>query len=63
MELHLQHAVHAGDLDLASGVDSAELRELGSAGPHSELADPLGRISLPTRVQRGEAFVDVVMTA
>jgi hypothetical protein len=62
MELHLQHAVNAGDLALAGGVDSVELRELGSAGPHSELADSLSRVRLPARVQRGEAFVDVFMT-
>jgi hypothetical protein len=62
MERHLQHAVHSGDLDLAGGVDSVELPELGSAGPHDELADPLSRIRLPIRVQRGEAFVVVIMT-
>jgi hypothetical protein len=62
MEVHLQHAVHAGDLALAGGVDSVELRELGSAGPHNELADPLSRVCLSTRVQRGEAFVEVFMT-
>jgi hypothetical protein len=62
MECHLQHAVHASDLDLAGGIDTFELRELGSAGPDSELADPLSRVRLPTRVQRGEAFVGVIMT-
>jgi hypothetical protein len=62
MERHLQHAVLAGDLGLAGGLDSLERRELGSAGPNSELADPLSRVRLPTRVQRGEAFVDVFMT-
>jgi hypothetical protein len=62
MERHLQHAVHAGDLDRLGGIDAFELRELGSAGPNSELVDPLSRVRLPTRVQRGEAFVDVLMT-
>jgi hypothetical protein len=62
MEVHLQHAVHAGDLALAGGVDSVELRELGSAGPHNELADPLSRVRLPIGVERGEAFVVVIMT-
>jgi hypothetical protein len=62
MESHLQHAVHASDLDLAAGLDSSELRELGSAGPNSELADPLSRVYLPTRVLRDEAFVDMFMT-
>jgi hypothetical protein len=62
MELHLQHAVQAGDLALAGGVDSVELRELGSTGPHNELADSLSRVCLPPRVQRREAFVDMVMT-
>jgi len=62
MELHHEYAVHAGDLDVAQGVVSFELRELGSAGPNSELADPLSWIRLPTRVQRDEVFVDVIMT-
>jgi hypothetical protein len=30
--------------------------------PHNELADPLSRVRLPTRVHRGEAFVDMFMT-
>jgi hypothetical protein len=62
MECHLQHAVHASDLDLAVGIDTFELRKLGSAGSNSELADPLIRVRLPTRAQRGEAFVGVFMT-
>ena len=62
MELHHQYAVHAGDLDVAHGVVSCELRELGSTGPNSELADPLSRVRLPTRAQRDEVFVDVIMT-
>jgi hypothetical protein len=62
MERHLQYTVLLRDSDLAVGLDSAEISQLGSAGPHYELADPLGRVSLPTRVLRGEAFVVVVMT-
>jgi hypothetical protein len=62
MERHLQHAVGAGDLGLAGGLYSLERREFCSAGPHNELADPLSRVRLPTRVQRGEAFVEVFMT-
>ena len=62
MERHLQHAVRVVDLGLAGWLDSGELRELGSAGPHNELADPLSRVCLSTRVQRGEAFVEVFMT-
>jgi hypothetical protein len=62
MERHLQHAVHAGDLNRPGGIDSFELRELGSTGANSELVDPLSRVRLPARVQRGEAFVDVIMT-
>ena len=62
MELHHQHAVRAGDLYVAQGVVSCELCELGSAGPNSDLADPLSWIRLPTRVQRDEVFVDVIMT-
>jgi hypothetical protein len=62
MKRHLQHAVNAGDSGLAGVLDSPELRELGSAGTHNELADPLSGVRLPTRVQRGEAFVEVFMT-
>ena len=62
MERHLQYAVLLLDLDLAVALDSAEIPQLGSAGPYNELADPLSRIRLPTRVLRGEAFVVVVMT-
>jgi hypothetical protein len=62
MERHLQYAVLLLDLGLAVGLDSAEVSQLGSACPHNELADPLSRVSLPTRILRGEAFVVVVMT-
>jgi hypothetical protein len=62
MERHLQYAVPLLDSDLAVGLDAAEIPQLGSAGSHNELADPLSRVSLPTRVLRGEAFVVVVMT-
>jgi hypothetical protein len=62
MERHLQDAVPADDLGLAGGLDSGDRPQLGSAGSHNELADPLLRVHLPTRVLRGEAFVVVVMT-
>jgi hypothetical protein len=62
MECHLQHAVLVGNSGLAIGLDPVERPQLGSAGPHDELANPLSRVWLPTRVQRGEAFVVVVMT-
>jgi hypothetical protein len=62
MERHLQYAVLLLDLELAVALDTADIPQLGSAGPHNELADPLGRVQLPTRVLRSEAFVVVVMT-
>ena len=62
MERHLNDAVLAGDLELTVGLDSDDLPQLGSAGSHNELADPLIRVRLPTRVLQGEAFVVVVMT-
>jgi hypothetical protein len=62
MERHLQYTVLLRDSDLAVGLDCAEILQLGSASPHNELADPLGRVRLPARVLRGEAFVVVVMT-
>jgi hypothetical protein len=62
MERHLQYAVLLLDLGLAVGLDSAEIPQLGSAGPHNELADPMSRVHLTNRVLRGEAFVVVVMT-
>src|SRR5215204_2783975 len=62
MERHLQYAVSLLDSDLAVGLDAADIPQLGSAGSHNELAEPLSRVSLPTRVLRGEEFVVVVMT-
>src|SRR5215210_1092019 len=62
MECHLHDADGVGDLELAVGLDSYDPPQLGSAGAHNELADPLGRVRLPARVLRGEAFVVVVMT-
>jgi hypothetical protein len=62
MERHLNDADRVGDLELAVGLDPFDRPQLGSAGSHYELADPLSRVRLPTRVLRGEAFVVVVMT-
>ena len=40
MERHLQYAVPLLNSYYAVGLDCAETPQLGSAGPHNELADP-----------------------
>jgi hypothetical protein len=62
MERHPQYTVLLRDSDHAVGLGRAEISQLGSAGPHNELADPLRWVRLPTGILRGEAFVVVVMT-
>jgi hypothetical protein len=62
MERHLQYAVLQRDSGLAVGLGCDEVSQLGSAGPHNELADSLSLVRLSARILRGEAFVVVVMT-